>query len=676
MEISVNMSRVGIRCGVTIAALLVLVTSASAQRQMEKLGRGVVAINQGEGKVFVSWRLLGTEPDSIGFNVYRASGAARPVKLNDAPLTKATCFQDSGVSFSQPVSYTVRAVLNGQEQPASKAFRFPANAPVRPYISIPLKEGLTPNDGAVGDLDGDGEYEIVLKREQGGRDPSRGGASGETHLEAYKLDGTFMWRINMGKNIRSGANYTPFIVYDLDGDGKAEVVCRTADGTIDGVGKVIGDPKADWREPEGAFIDQAPWMTNQPPVWTRPPRHMDISGLILSGPEYLTVFNGETGAAMATVPYIPPRHPTKLKPSTDELTNIWGSGMGNNDGRFLAAVAYLDGVHPSVVMCRGYYTRTVLVAWDWRNGKLTQRWIFDSDAPGFGKDGRRNRDYEGQGNHSLTVADVDGDGKDEIVYGAATIDHDGRGLYTTGLGHGDAEHVSAFDPSRPGLQIFEIHEVPQHPYSVELHDAATGKMIWGKPGVETRGERVPDYGRALAADIDPRYPGAQFFVRGGPDQGRTGYDLKGEEIPVEGGDNFAIWWDGDLLRELLNGNTRHPGNVITKWNWEKGTMDTIFTAEGCVSNNGTKATPVLSADILGDWREELIERTADNKELRIYTTVIPTEHRIYTLMHDPQYRESIALQNVGYNQPPWTSFFLGYGMKAPPKPNIVLVTPK
>jgi rhamnogalacturonan endolyase len=660
----VNLSTVGIRCGIIIAALLALAAPASAQRQMEKLGRGVVAVNQGEGKAFVSWRLLGTEPDSIAFNVYRATGAAKPVKLNDAPLTKATNFQDTGVDFSQPVSYTVRAVLDGHEQPAGKEFKFPANAPVRPYLSIPLKEGLTPNDGAVGDLDGDGEYEIVLKREDGGRDPSRGGASGETDLEAYKLDGTFMWRIKLGKNIRSGANYTPFIVYDLDGDGKAEVVCRTADGTIDGVGKVIGDPKADWREPEGKYLDQAPWMTNQPPVWTRPPMHLSLAGLILSGPEYLTVFNGKTGAAMATVPYIPPRHPTKLRPTPEDLTNIWGSGMGNNDGRFLAAAAYLDGVHPSVVMCRGYYTRTVLVAWDWRNGKLTQRWIFDSDAPGFGKDGRRNRDYEGQGNHSLTVADVDGDGKDEIVYGACTIDHDGRGLYTTGLGHGDAEHVSAFDPSREGLQFFEIHEVPQHPYSAGLHDAATGKLIWGKPGVVTRGERPPDYGRALAADADPRYPGAQFFVGG------NAYDLKGEAIPVKGGANFAIWWDGDLLREFLN------SNVITKWNWGVGTIDTIFTAEGCASNNGSKSTPVLSADILGDWREEVIERTADNKELRIYTTVIPTEHRFYTLMHDPQYRESIALQNVGYNQPPWTSFFLGYGMKAPPKPNIVLVTPR
>jgi rhamnogalacturonan endolyase len=213
------------------------------------------------------------------------------------------------------------------------------------------------------------------------------------------------------------------------------------------------------------------------------------------------------------------------------------------------------------------------------------------------------------------------------------------------------------------LQVFEIHEVPQHPYSVDLHDAATGKILWGLPGTLNRGERQPDVGRALAADVDPRYPGAEFFALGS-------HDLKGNVIPVRGGSNFAIWWDGDLLREFLN------SNAITKWNWEKGTVDPLFTADGCASNNGSKSTPALSVDLFGDWREELIERTADNKELRIYTTVIPTEHRLYTLMHDPQYRESIALQNVDYNQPPWTSFFLGYDMKTPPKPNIVLVTPK
>ena len=205
------------------------------------------------------------------------------------------------------------------------------------------------------------------------------------HFEAYKLDGTFMWRISLGKNIRSGAAYCPFIVYDLDGDGKAEFVCRTADGTIDGTGKVIGDPNADWREPEGTTIDQAPWMTNMAPVYSRPPQHLSIAGVVISGPEYLTVFNGQTGAAMATVPYVPPRYPGKIKPTTEELTSVWGSGMGNNDCRFHACVAYLDGVHPSVVMCRGIYTRTVLVAWDWHDGKLTQRWIFDTRRSGHGQ---------------------------------------------------------------------------------------------------------------------------------------------------------------------------------------------------------------------------------------------------------------------------------------------------
>jgi rhamnogalacturonan endolyase len=345
------------------------------------------------------------------------------------------------------------------------------------------------------------------------------------------------------------------------------------------------------------------------------------------------------------------------------LTQIWGDGTGNRSDRYLACIAYLDGVHPSLVMCRGYYTRSVLVAWDLRGGKLARRWIFDSDAPGSGKDGKSNRFYEGQGNHSLTVADVDGDGKDEIVYGAATIDHDGQGLYTTSLGHGDAEHVSAFDPSRPGLQVFEIHEVPQHPYSVDLHDAATGKILWGLPGTLNRGGRQPDVGRALAADVDPRYPGAEFFALGS-------HDVKGNVIPVQGGSNFAIWWDGDLAREMLNGNS------ISKWDWNRNAMTTVFTATGCGSNNSTKSTPCLSADIFGDWREEFIERTTDNKELRVFTTTIPTENRIYTLMHDPQYRDHISSQNAAYNQPPWTGFFLGFNMKPAPKPNIVLVTPK
>jgi rhamnogalacturonan endolyase len=591
---------------------------------MERLGRGMVAVNQGEGKVFVSWRLLGTEPDNIGFNVYRATGDGQPVRLNSAPLSKATCYQDSDVDFSQPVSYTVRAVFAGQEQPAGTAFTFPANAPVRQYLSIPLRDGLTPNDASVGDLDGDGEYEIVLKREGRGRDNAQAGVTGETHLEAYKLDGTFLWRINLGKNIRTGAHYTQFMVYDLDGNSRAEIACKTADGTIDGAGTAIGDPNADWR---------------------------NEAGHILAGPEYFTIFDGATGAALATTDYIPPRHPSNpLNPTSQELRAIWGDGNGNRSDRYLACVAYLDGERPSVVMCRGYYTRTVLAAWDWRDGKLTQRWVFDSDVEGTGKDGKPNSAYAGQGNHNLSVADVDGDGKDEIVYGACCIDDDGKGLWTTGLRHGDAMHVSDLDPGRPGLEVFGIHEGNQTP-GAALLDARTGDVIWATANADT--------GRGLAADVDPRYPGAEFF--GGPGGTR---DVKGDSIGVRGGNNFAIWWDGDLLREILNSNN------ISKWDPETGQVQRVFTAEGCTSNNGTKSTPALSVDLFGDWREELIERTTDDSELRIYTTVIPTEHRFYTLMHDPQYRLSITWQNVAYNQPPWPSFFIGHDMKASPKPNI------
>jgi rhamnogalacturonan endolyase len=609
------MSKLKIYFNIAITVLLLLTTTASAQRQIEKLGRGVIAVNQGDGKAFVSWRLLGTEPDNIAFNVYRTTGNSQPAKLNAQPLTKGTCYQDSGVDFSQPVSYTVRAILNGKEQSASAPFKFPANAPVRQYLSIPLQSSRgTPNDASVGDLDGDGQYEIVLKREDGSQDNSRTGVTGSTTLEAYALDGTFMWKIDLGKHIRGGAHYTQFMVYDLDGDGKAEVVCKTADGTIDGKGKVIGDINANY---------------------------VNNNGMILSGPEFLTVFEGKTGAALATTDYVPPRGGDG---------SGWGDNRGNRVDRFLACVAYLDGERPSVVMCRGYYTRSVLAAWDWRDGKLTQRWVFDSDVEGIGKDGKPNSEYAGQGNHNLSATDVDSDGKDEIVYGAMCVDDDGKGLWTTGLRHGDAMHVSDLDPTRPGIEVFGIHEGGRTP-GAALLDARTGEIIWA---TENR-----DTGRGLAVDVDPRYPGTECF--GGPGGSRN---VKGESIQVRGGNNFAIWWDGDLLREILNRNS------VSKWNWQSGEMQRIFTADGCTSNNGSKATPALSVDLFGDWREELIERTTDNSELRIYTTVIPTEHRIYTLMHDTQYRVSIAWQNVAYNQPPWTSFFLGDGMKAPPKPNI------
>jgi len=607
---------------VLIGMMCLFVADARAQRQMEKLGRGVVAVNQGDGKVYVGWRLLGTDPDDIAFNLYRSAGDAEPVKLNKGPIAESANFADTGVNLGESNSYFVKPVLKGAEQAplgvpsgtSSAVFTLRANAPARQYISIPLATpaGYTPNDASVGDLNGDGEYEIVLHQAGRGRDNAQSGTTTEPILEAYRLDGVFLWRINLGRNIREGAHYTQFMVYDLDGDGKAEVACKTADGTIDGKGKTIGDANADYRNSRGYVLD---------------------------GPEFLTIFDGQTGAALATTDYIPPRGDVR----------DWGDDYGNRVDRFLACVAYLDGERPSLVMCRGYYTRAVLAAWNWRDGKLTRVWTFDSDDGAAG-----NGAYRGQGNHNLSVGDVDSDGKDEIVYGACCIDDNGKGLYTTGLGHGDAMHLSDIDPDRPGLEVWAIHERPRHPYGANLRDAATGKVIWGL--------QLTDPGRGVALDIDPRHRGYECWANNSDGL----YNCKGEKIcdSKPRSCNMGIWWDGDVLREILD------GAAIDKWDYANGTTNRLFTAEGCSRNNGTKSNPCLCADILGDWREELICRTSDNAELRIYTTTITTDHRFYTLMHDPIYRLSVAWQNVAYNQPTQPGFYFGEGMATPPSPNI------
>jgi rhamnogalacturonan endolyase len=629
-----------------------------AQPVMENLGRGVVVVRSGEKSAYIGWRLLGTDPEGVGFNLYRVAGSGRPIKLNKAVLTATTDFVDAAIDPALANRYTVRAVVRGRELDPSAPFLLPANTPIQQFLSVPLQrpaggEGYTynANDASAGDLDGDGEYEIVLKWDpSNARDTASRGVSGNVILDGYKLDGTRLWRIDLGRNIRAGAHYTQFIVYDLDGDGRAEVACKTADGTVDGQGTVVGDATKDYRS------------LVEPTDGLRVPSATDARfGKVLAGPEYFTIFDGLTGAARATVPYIPGREPQ------DGWGGIGGNGGSDNNGnrvdRFLAGVAYLDGRLPSVLMARGYYGRTAIAAWDWRNGSFTSRWVFDSGSAPPPYPNPAASPYSGQGNHSLAVADVDDDGRDEIIYGSMVVDDNGKGLFSTGLRHGDALHVGDLDPKRPGLEVFGIHENEEGTVSLgtpglALYDARTGVIIWSLlPG--------GDVGRGLAADIDPRFPGDEFWT-----SAPVGLlDARGQRISeAPRSVNFAVWWDADPLREILD------ANWIAKWDPSSGTLVRLLTAEGASANNGSKATPALSADLLGDWREEVIWRSVDNTSLRIYTTTIPATNRIYTLMHDRTYRLAIAWQNVGYNQPPHPGFFIGHGMPDPPKPRFV--TPK
>ncbi|HSI09262.1 MAG: rhamnogalacturonan lyase [Rariglobus sp.] len=625
------------RCAITALAFSLTAFFASAQPTgpLERLQRGLVAIKQFDDTAVVSWRLLGTDPTGTSFNLYRVAGTVGPVKLNSAPLAGPTFFSDEHLPAG-PVSYFVRPVWRGKEFDPSASFSLAADAPVRPYLEIPLQVppgGTTPsgeaytysaNDGSIGDVDGDGVLEFFLKWvPSNAKDNSHGGYTGNTLLDCYRFDGTRLWRIDLGKNIRSGAHYTQFIVYDFDGDGKAELACKTGDGTIDGIGKVIGDAKAD---------------------------HRNDGGYILRGPEFLTVFNGLTGAAIDTVDYVPGRHPETQDPTSAQLKAEWGDGYGNRFDRFNAAAASLDGKTASLIEARGYYTRTVISAWDLRGGKLVKRWTFDTNV------GSGNRAYAGQGNHQISIADVDGDGKDEIVYGAMVLDDDGKGLHSTGLGHGDALHVGDLDPTRAGLEIFDIQERFDDA-GMHFRDAKSGRILWKKPSVKA-GDDGEGPGRGNAFDIDPRYPGAECWVKGAGIGGL--FDAKGRKISdtAPGPCNFGVWWDGDAQSELLDRNR------ITKWNGKDSSEERILTAEGCDSNNGTKATPVLSGDILGDWREEVVWRTDDSSALRIYVTTIPTKYRLTTLLHDRQYRFALAWQNVGYNQPPHPSFDMETRLRA------------
>jgi len=617
--------------------------ASPAARQAEALGRGLVALRKDANTVYVGWRLLGLDDPSVGFNLFRSTNGGGAIKLNEKPLTQSTNFVDTRAAKRDEHTYFVRTINDNDQGPPSRAFTLAADSAAKPYRSVPIDKPVggtvngraytySPNDASVGDLDGDGEYEVVLKWEpSNASDNASAGHTGPVYLDAYEMDGTRLWRLNLGQNIRAGAHYTQFMVYDLDDDGRAEIALRTAPGTIDGKGNAVlmGDDQAD-------------------------DDYRQANGYVLSGPEYMTVFDGRTGAQRDTIAFTPQRG----------TVASWGDRYGNRADRFTAGVAYLDGQRPSVVMGRGYYgprrglqARNEVAAYDFRAGRLSLRWHFRSATDG------ENRGYVGQGAHSLTVGDIDNDGRDEVVYGAAAIDHDGTGLYTTGLGHGDALHLADMDPARPGLEVFMVHESPRDYHSQgrdaggEYRDARTGQLLFQIPSDN-------DVGRGVAGDIDPNHRGYEFWAT--TNQGtRKIYNVSGQALYDTPGNmsyNFVVYWDADPQHELLDGTTisewDSPGrrNIVTAWR------------HGATAINGTKANPALSADVLGDWREEVIWPNRDGTELQIWTTTIPSADRYYTLMHDLHYRVSVAAQNSAYNQPPHLSYFLGDGVA--PTPNI------
>lgn len=652
-------------------------------RQMEKLNRGLIAVKttadtrgQAVNGVYLSWRLLGDESlENQAFDIYKNGTKIHTTGVHDAtnwidtsgtasdkykvvkagedasketevtPTSNNNCAKSNevGNGNSEKNSFTYVDIPISRPDPVERM----GDGKISNYYNVDKSHEGGANDASVGDLDGDGDYEIVLKWDPtDSKDSAGADFTGNAYIDAYKIDPNndgYMWRIDLGKNVTSGAHYTQFLVYDFDGDGKSEVAMKTAPGTVDGTGHYVtevGDTD-EIRNTDNtkSYIGTSGRLKGKNPFT-----------------QYLTIFDGETGAALYTTDYIP------YDAAEDQY---WGDGKAkyNRSERYLAAVAYLDGIHPSIVMCRGYYHDSVIRAYTWDGTELTMQWEHK------GKKSASSTTLYGQGNHNLSVGDIDNDGKDEIVYGSAALDDDGKTvLGNTGLGHGDAMHMSDFN--NDGTQeVFSVKEEEFKKYAEDLRVASTGKHFWGSGKLTTSS----DNGRGVMDNIDDSYAKehSNALAIGWSSGIANAHDLNGDDVaakPAGAGsgtfDNFLVYWDGDLSRELLD------ANIIQKYYAATGTTKRFYgpsdgyTLTGGSTNNYSKRNPSLVADIWGDWREEIIMpvnkgSATDQAYLRIYTSTMPTDYRITTLMHDCQYRLSVAWQNVGYNQPTHASYYIG-----------------
>ena len=547
----------------------------AANRIRETLDRGVVAMTAESGGVHLSWRLLDTDPANVRFNVYRTSSVGE-TRLNATPIAATTDFVDDRSATDSPSGWRVAAVVSGRE-PGASAGDVWTGAPLDRYKAITLRDDVRSVDRVgVGDLNGDGAYDFVVKHPAGSVDPGRQVPS----KESYKIDGydgktgAFLWRIDLGWNINHGIWFSPMVVRDLDGDGKAEVCLRTA--------------------PYAATREQA---------------FDGGRGFVLQGPEYLSVYAGDTGREIAKVDWIERGQPED-----------WADHTGNRSSRHMLGVAYLDGKTPSILVVRGTYGLMKVDAWTLHNGALQKIWRWTNERQPF--------KYQGQGQHSIKVGDIDGDGFDEILNGSIAIDNDGRTMWGTGMGHGDRFYLSDIDPTHQGLEVWYTIEDPHPQNGVSLWDAKSGTLLFGAP----EPSRDNQIAGGLAGDIDPTFPGMEVWGD------KFFFTSKGQIIPgAVPPQNELVWWDGDLLREL------HSRGSITKWRGAE-----LGRTEGAVH---------LVADLFGDWREEIV--TFANGQLRVYSTAFRASDRRVTLMQDALYRNDVTHRSMGYPHVPMTGHYLG-----------------